>query len=143
MNQFIAGGTEATAHPLLRFITLRKTPGGETITQEMLETFSIPPDKVAVVRFTVGEEELWWSDLRFALDQGVMITSSMVGTAPEIEDTWATISLRAWWPRQFRQPPFSVGLKGSQMGTRVNVNACMLFVMLIGIQLCCPTSPLF
>ena len=45
------------AAPLTQvYFAAQNIPQGTTITQEMLDTFSIPPENVAEVMFTVGEE---------------------------------------------------------------------------------------
>src|SRR5512147_2710081 len=65
------------------YYAAQNIPQGTKITREMLGTFSIPPEKVADVMFTVGEEAgLEGQTARFTLDQGVLITTSMVGAGP-------------------------------------------------------------
>ena len=67
------------------YYAAQNIPEGTKITQDMLDTFSLPPENVAAVMFTVGEENALIGQVaRFSLDQGVIITSSMVGTAPAI-----------------------------------------------------------
>ncbi|MGZ9235357.1 MAG: Flp pilus assembly protein CpaB [Anaerolineales bacterium] len=113
------------------YFAAQNIPQGTTITQEMLGTFSIPPENVAAVMFAAGEEgALVGQAARFTLEQGVIITSSMVGTAP------GEIAGPAW---AVNIPPSMVAVAipttrlslvgfGVDDGAHVNVNACMLFV---------------
>src|SRR5690242_643093 len=65
------------------YFAAQNIPQGTTITKEMLGTFSLPPENVAEVMFTVGEEgALIGQTARYNLDQGVIITSTMVGAGP-------------------------------------------------------------
>ena len=65
------------------YYAAQNIPQGAVITQEMLGTLSIPPENVAEVEFTVGEEEnLVGQTARFTLEQGVIITTAMVGEGP-------------------------------------------------------------
>jgi pilus assembly protein CpaB len=133
-TQILAPGAniQPTEAPLTQvYFAAQNIPQGTTITQEMLGTFSIPPENVAEVMFTVGEEgALVGQAARFTLDQGVIITTSMVGTAP------AEIAGPAW---AVNIPPSMVAVAipttrlslvgyGVDDGAHVNVNACMLFV---------------
>jgi pilus assembly protein CpaB len=131
-DQFIAGGTlQPTAAPLTQvYYAAQNIPEGTTITQDMLDTFSIPPENVAVVMFTVGEENALVGQIsRFSLDQGVIITSSMVGTAPEIAGPpWATNIPSGMVAAAIPTNRLSLMGYGVADGARVNVNACMLFV---------------
>jgi pilus assembly protein CpaB len=106
-------------------------PQGTTITQEMLDTFSLPPENVADVMFAVGEENaLVGQTARFSLDQGVIITSSMVGTgAVEISGpTWAVQIPSGMVASAIPANRLSLVGYGVNDGAHVNVNACMLFV---------------
>ena len=126
------GAVEPTQAPLTQvYFAAQNIPQGTVITQEMLDTFSIPPENVAEVMFTVGEEgALVGQAARFTLEQGVIVTTSMVGTAP------AEIAGPAW---AVNIPPSMVAVAipttrlsllgyGVDDGAHVNVNACMLFV---------------
>lgn len=134
-TQILAPGANlqpTEAAPLSQvYFAAQNIPQGTTITQEMLSTFSIPPENVAEVMFTVGEESaLVGQAARFTLEQGVIITTSMVGTAP------GEIAGPAW---AVNIPPSMVAVAipttrlslvgyGVDDGAHVNVNACMLFV---------------
>jgi Flp pilus assembly protein CpaB len=113
------------------YYAAQNIPQGTTITREMLGTFSLPPENVAEVMFTVGEEaNLVGQTARFTLDQGTLITSSMVGTAPGELPGPA-------WAVQIPSGMVAVAIPTNRLataayavndGARVNVNACMLFV---------------
>lgn len=132
-DQFIAGGSiQPTAAPLTQvYFAAQNIPQGTTITQEMLDTFSIPPENVAEVMFTVGEENaLVGQAARFSLEQGVIITSSMVGDAPaEIAGpAWAVNIPSGMVAAAIPTNRLSLLGYGVDDGAHVNVNACMLFV---------------
>ena len=132
-TQFIAGGNlEPTAAPLTQvYFAAQNIPQGTEITQEMLSTFSIPPENVAEVMFTVGEESaLVGEAARFSLEQGVIITSSMVGDAPgEIAGpAWAVNIPSGMVAAAIPTNRLSLLGYGVDDGAHVNVNACMLFV---------------
>jgi Flp pilus assembly protein CpaB len=106
-------------------------PQGTIITQEMLSTFSIPPENVVEVMFEVGEEQnLVGQTARFTLDQGTLITSSMIGSAPaELSGpAWAVQIPAGMVAVTIPTNRLSVAGYGINDGAHVNVNACMLFV---------------
>src|SRR5690242_15038890 len=80
-TQFVVPPATPTQTALTEvYYAAQNIPQGTKITQDMLGTFSIPPENVADVMFTRGEEgALVGQSARFSLDQGVIITSSMVG----------------------------------------------------------------
>jgi Flp pilus assembly protein CpaB len=113
------------------YFAAQNIPQGTEITQEMLGTFSIPPENVAEVMFTVGEESaLVGQTARFSLDQGVVITTSMVGTGPvEVSGpTWAVQIPSGMVAAAIPTNRLALVGYGVDDGAHVNVNACMLFV---------------
>jgi Flp pilus assembly protein CpaB len=130
------GGGGIVAQPTQAALTevyyaAQNIPQGTTIKQEMLGTFSIPPENVADVMFTRGEESaLVGQAARFSLDQGVIITSSMVGTGPgEIAGPpWAINIPSGMVAAAIPTTRLSLVGYGVGDGAHVNVNACMLFV---------------
>jgi Flp pilus assembly protein CpaB len=113
------------------YYAAQNIPQGTKITKEMLGTFSIPSDKVADVMFTVGEEgALEGQTARFTLEQGVVITSSMVGEGPvEVAGpAWAAKIPSGMVAATIPTNRLSLVGYGVQDGAHVNVNACMLFV---------------
>jgi Flp pilus assembly protein CpaB len=132
-TQFAGGTTQPTPAASLTqvYFAAQNIPQGTTITQDMLDTFSIPPENVAEVMFTVGEENaLVGQAARFSLEQGVIITSSMVGTAPaEIAGpAWAVNIPQGMVAAAIPTNRLSLVGYGVDDGAHVNVNACMLFV---------------
>lgn len=113
------------------YFAAQNIPQGTTITQEMLGTFAIPPENVAEVMFTVGEESaLVGQTARFTLEQGVVITSSMVGEGPvEISGpNWAVQIPSGMVAAAIPTNRLALVGYGVNDGAHVNVNACMLFV---------------
>lgn len=113
------------------YFAAQNIPQGTEITQEMLGTFSIPPENVAEVMFTVGEESaLVGQTARFSLEQGVVITSSMVGSGPvEISGpAWAVQIPSGMVAAAIPTNRLALVGYGVNDGAHVNVNACMLFV---------------
>ncbi len=61
------------------FVAGQNIPQGAVITEDMLATISIPPDKVSAVEFTANKRsQLVGKIARFPLDQGTVITSAML-----------------------------------------------------------------
>jgi len=121
--------TEAASSQV--YYAAQNIPQGTVITKEMLATFSIPPENVAEVMFEVGEEgNLEGQTARFVLDQGTLITTSMVGADPgELPGPI--------WAVQVPAGMVAVGIPTNRLatsayaindGAHVNVNACMTFV---------------
>jgi pilus assembly protein CpaB len=132
-TQFFQVGPSATPAVSLTevYFAAQNIPQGTTITREMLSTFSIPPENVAEVMFTVGEEDaLVGQAARFALEQGVIITSSMVGDAPAdiAGPPWAVNIPSGMVAAAIPTNRLSLVGYGVDDGAHVNVNACMLFV---------------
>jgi len=133
-NQF--GGGQVTPPTQAATLTeiyfaAQNIPQGTSITQEMLGKLAIPPENVAEVEFTVGEESnLVGQTARFTLEQGVIITSSMVGTGPvEISGpAWAVQIPSGMVAATVPTNRLSLVGYGVNNGAHVNVNACMLFV---------------
>ena len=134
LGQTGVGAPAAVATPVVTkqvYYAAQNIPQGTTITQEMLATFALPPENVAEVMFEVGEEaNLVGQTARFTLDQGTLITSSMVGAGP------GELPPPSW---SFRVQPSMVAVAiptnrlataayGVNDGARVNVNVCMTFV---------------
>jgi Flp pilus assembly protein CpaB len=113
------------------FYAAQNIPQGTTITREMLGTFSIPPENVAEVMFTANEENaLVGQTARLTLDQGTLITSSMVGSGPvEISGpSWAVQIPTGMVAATIPTTRLALGGYAVNDGAHVNVNACMLFV---------------
>jgi pilus assembly protein CpaB len=113
------------------YYAAQNIPQGTKITQDMLKTFSLPQENVAEVMFTKGEEaNLIGQTARFTLDQGTLITSSMVGAAPgELPGPrWATLVPPGMVAVAIPTNRLEVAAYGINDGAHVNVTACMTFV---------------
>jgi pilus assembly protein CpaB len=113
------------------FYAAQNIPQGTTITREMLGTFSIPPENVAEVMFTTSEENaLVGQTARLTLDQGTLITSSMVGSGPvELSGpSWAVQIPSGMVAATIPTTRLALNGYGINDGAHVNVNACILFV---------------
>jgi len=113
------------------YYAAQNIPQGTVVTQEMLGTFSIPPENVAEVMFEVGEEgNLVGQTARFTLDQGTLITTSMVGSdVGELPGPpWAVQVPNGMVAIGIPTNRLSTSAYGVQKGAHVNVNICMTFV---------------
>jgi pilus assembly protein CpaB len=132
LTQFAPQTAQPTAETLTEiYYAAQNIPQGTTITQEMLGKLAIPPERVAEVEFTVGEESnLVGQTARFTLEQGVIITSSMVGSGPvEISGpAWAVQIPTGMVAAAIPTNRLATVAYGVNDGAHVNVNACMLFV---------------
>lgn len=122
--------TQATALTEIYYAS-QNIPQGTKITADMLGKLAVPPENVAEFEFTVGEEgNLIDQTARFTLQQGVIITSSMVGTGPiEIAGpSWAVQIPSGMVAATIPTNRLSLVGYGVNDGAHVNVTACMLFV---------------
>ena len=104
---------------------------GTVITQEMLGTFSLPPENVAEVMFETGEEQnLVGQTARFTLEPGTLITSAMVGAAPPelAGPSWALQVTQGTVAVTIPASRYTTAAFGVGDGAKVNVIACMIFV---------------
>lgn len=113
------------------FIAGQNIPQGEQITDDVLSTISIPQESVVSVMFTADQRsELVGKVARYPIDQGVVITRSMVsdGTVAAGGPEWAS---------QIPQGMTAVSIPTSRLesvafgvrdGAHVDVNACFLFI---------------
>ncbi len=113
------------------YYAAQNIPQGAEITPELLGKFAIPSGNVAEVMFTVGEEaNLIGQTARFTLEQGVVISSSMVGSKPvEISGpAWAVQIPSGMVAVTIPTTRLSTVGYGVNDGAHVNVNACLIFV---------------
>jgi Flp pilus assembly protein CpaB len=133
LGLFNTGGTVVPTETATTqvYFAAQNIPQGTTITQEMLGTFSLPQGNVAEVMFTAGEEaNLVGQTARFTLDQGTLITSTMVGAAPgELPGpAWAVQVPPGMVAVAIPTNRLATAAYGVNDGAHVNVNACMTFV---------------
>ncbi len=107
---------------------------GGDISEGVLDTISIPQDKVVDVMFTQDELGLLTSNkvAKFPLDQGVVITASMISdksAAVSIAGpSWAAIIPAGMTAISIPTDRLSLVGYGVADGAHVNINACFLFV---------------
>jgi len=123
------GGTSVSTKEV--YYAGQNIPQGTKITEEMLDTFSLPVDNVVEVMFEIGEEaNLIGQTARFTLDQGTLITSSMVGTGPGdlSGPSWALQIPSSMVAASIPTNRLATNGYGINDGAHVNVNVCMSFV---------------
>jgi pilus assembly protein CpaB len=134
LTQFAPQTAQPTPAALTEiYYAAQNIPQGTTITAEMLGKLSIPPENVAEVEFTVGEENnLIGQTARFTLEQGVIITTAMVGTGPvEISGpAWAVQIPSGMVAVSIPTNRLATVAYGINDGAHVNVNSCLLFLEL-------------
>jgi len=115
------------------FTAGQNIPQGETITEDALSTITIPADKVSAVEFTVDEKsQLVNRVAKFPIDQGVVITSSMVAESAQAVSIagpqWAALIPPGMTAAAIPASRLSLAAYGISDGAHVNLNACFLFV---------------
>jgi len=106
-------------------------PLGTTITEDMLGTFTLPKENEAEVMFREDEKaNLVGQVARFTLDQGTLITTSMIGAgAGELPGpAWAVQVPSGMVAIAIPTNRLATAAYGVNDGAHVNVNACMTFV---------------
>ncbi len=116
------------------FVAGQNIPQGGKITEDELATISIPQDKVTDVEYTSDKK----ADLlnnkvaKYPLDQGVVITSSMVTDASQAVSIagpeWAALIPPGMTAISIPATRLSMVAYGVNDGAHVNLNACFLFV---------------
>jgi len=113
------------------YYAAQNIPQGTKITQEMLGTFSLPPENIAEVMFEVGEEvNLVDKTARYTLEQGTLITSSMVGDGPvELPPPDVSFKVPAGMVAvSIPTDRLATAAYAITTGAHINVNVCMTFV---------------
>ena len=116
------------------YIAGQNIPQGGKITEEVLSTITVPQDKVVAVMYTRDEVGALINNkvAKFPLDQGVVITESMVNDAsaavPISGPQWASLIPPGMTAMSL--PANRLALSGYAIndGAHVNINACLLFV---------------
>lgn len=108
-------------------------PQGGKITEDLIIPFTIPADQVTAEEFTTDEKaNLLNKVAKFPLDQGVVITSSMVTDASQAVTIagpqWAALIPPGMTAISIPTSRLSLDAYAINDGAHVNVNACFLFV---------------
>jgi pilus assembly protein CpaB len=132
LQQALAPKPQAPANVQV-FVAGQPVPQGGKITEDVLTTITVPADKVSTVEFTVDEKsQLVDKVAKFPLEQGVVITSSMVtDSALSIAiagPQWASLIPPGMTAAAIPATRLSLGAFGVSDGAHVNLNACMMFV---------------
>ncbi len=115
------------------FVAGQNIPQGGKITEDELTTITLPQDKVSAVEFTADEKaDLVNKVAKFPLEQGVVITSSMVTDSSQAVaiagPQWAALIPPGMVAAPVPATRLSLDAYGVNDGAHVNLNACFLFV---------------
>ncbi len=115
------------------YIAGQNIPQGGIITPELLATIKIAPENVVEVMYTLDEaSSLVGKAAKFPLDQGVVITTSMIGdpssAVPISGPSWASLIPSGMTAMSIPANRFSLSGYAINDGAHVNLNACFLFV---------------
>jgi Flp pilus assembly protein CpaB len=116
------------------YIAAQPIPQGGRITEDLLTTITMPQDKVIAVMYTRDELGSLTNNkvAKFPLDQGVMITESMINDASAAVSIagpqWASLIPPGMTAMSIQVDRFAVAGYAIQKGAHVNLNACFDFV---------------
>ena len=115
------------------YYAAQNIPQGGRITEDVLLTLRIPQENVVTVMYTADELPFLVDKIaRFPLDQGVVITESMVTdstTSVSVSGPqWASIIPPGMTAMSIPINRLAVSGYAINNGAHVNVNACLLFV---------------
>ncbi len=134
IRQFLSTSTEAEQPVFVEvYVAGQNIPQGEGITEAALTTITIPQANVAAVMYTRDELSLLISKVaKYPLDQGVVITESMVGDGttaiPISGPQWASLIPAGMTAISIPTDRLSLAAYAVNDGAHVNINACFLFV---------------
>jgi len=115
------------------YIAGQNIPQGGTIKADLLATIKIAPENVVDVMYTLAKKDaLIGKVAKFPLDQGVVITSSMVGDSSAAVSipgpSWAALIPPGMTAISIPANRFALSGYAINDGAHVNLNACFLFV---------------
>lgn len=116
------------------YYAAQNIPQGGPITEDVLLTMNIPQANVVEVMFTRDELSLLTNNkvAKFPLDQGVVITESMVNDAsaavPISGPQWASLIPPGMTAMSIPANRLSLSGYAINDGAHVNINACLMFV---------------
>lgn len=136
LNQFSGQGavTEEPVAPATVevYVAAQNIPQGSEITSDVITTLPLSEEAVNPAMFTVAEQgDLVGKWTKYPIEQGIAITTSLVGTKDEIAPSgpaWASgidIGMTAFSIPTTRLSSVAFGVAD---GAHVNINACFLFV---------------
>ena len=132
-NQFLKPPVAVAPANVEVYIAGQNIPQGAIISPELLATIKIAPENVVEVMYTLDEvSALVGKAAKFPLDQGVVITTSMVGdpssAVPISGPSWASLIPSGMTAMSIPADRFSLSGYAINDGAHVNLNACFLFV---------------
>ena len=115
------------------FIAAQNISQGGEVTDVLLTTITVPPENVLAVMYTRDEMPLLVGKIaKFPLDQGVVITESMVSdgsSSPTIAGPqWASLIPAGMTAVTIPADRLSLAGYGVTGGAHVNINACFNFI---------------
>ncbi len=112
------------------YIAGQEIPQGEKITQDALSVIEIPQGNMLTVMIAVGQEsELVGKVAKYPLEQGVVITRSMVSEgAVDFGPSWAARIPPGMTAISIPISRLSSVAYGTADGAKINLTACFLFV---------------
>lgn len=135
INQFLSAPQQTTEQQVFVevYYAAQNIPLGGRITEDVLATLRLPQENVVSVMFTRDELPFLVDKIaKFPLDQGVVITESMVVDSTAALATegppWASIIPPGMTAMSIPVDRLSVSGYAINNGAHVNVNACLLFV---------------
>ncbi len=134
IRQFLSTSTQVDQPLFVEvYISLQPIAQGAAITEEVLTTMKIPPENEIAVMYKTDEvNALVGKVAKFPLDQGVVITESMVSDAssavPLSGPQWATQIPPGMTAMSLPTNRLAVAGYAINDGAHVNINACLLFV---------------
>ncbi|MCB9110345.1 MAG: hypothetical protein H6634_03770 [Anaerolineales bacterium] len=135
LRQFLFTPQETTVQPLYVevYYAAQNIAQGARITPDVLATLQIPQENVVSVMYTKDELPFLVDKIaKFPLDQGVLITESMVtdstATVAVSGPQWASVIPPGMTAVTIPVDRLAVASYAINNGAHVNVNACLLFV---------------
>ncbi len=134
IRQFLSASTSSDQPVFVDvYIAGQSIPQGADITEAALTTISIPQASLNAVMFTRDEvASLVGKSAKYPLDQGVMITESMVGDGssaiPIPGPQWASLIPAGQTAISIPTDRLALSAYAVTDGAHVNINACFLFV---------------
>lgn len=132
LQQYLAPPPAAPVYVQI-FMAGQNIPQGAQVTEDALTTLDVPAEQVSAAEFTVEQRgQLVNQVAKYPIDQGVVITRSMVGPSSEAVaiagPQWAALIPPGMTATSIPASRLSLAAFAITDGAHVNVNACFLFV---------------